>query len=97
MGGPMDGDGTLCGLAGPSRAQGPPRASSGWSEVEDEGAFCPAILLVWDPTWFLPSSVSGKLPDGTYGPGYKVIIVGTQRVYVSSRSSTASYIDGPIL
>lgn len=92
------GDGTMYGLAGPLASSGTaPSLIAQVRKWKTQGAFCPAILLVWDPTWFLPSSVSGKLPDGTYGPGYKVITVGTQRVYVSSRSSTASYIDGPIL
>jgi len=91
------GDGTLWGLGGPGASQGTaPSLKAQVKKWKTQGAFCPCIIVNFDPTSFQPASLSAKLPDGTYNPGYKVITVGTQRVYVSSRLPTASYIDGDI-
>lgn len=60
------------------------------------GCSVPYIIIAFDPSWFQPTLPPGSplLPDGTWGPWYKVETIAGARTYVPSRTSTAIYIDG---
>lgn len=54
------------------------------------------IIIAFDPSWFVPTLPAGDplLPDGQWGPWYKVEIVLGARTYVPSRTATALYVSG---
>ncbi len=92
------GDGTMWGLGGPGASVNTaPNLIALIKKWKTAGAFVPTIILAFDSSWFLVTSPSGKLPDGTWGNWWKVVVVGGRNVYVASRSSTASYIEGPFI
>ena len=92
------GDGTLYGLGGPLATSGTgPSLKALVKKWKTLGAFCPSIILAWDPTWLLPSSPSGKLPDGTWGEVWKVVTLAGVRQYAIARNqAVATCIDGPV-
>jgi hypothetical protein len=93
------GDGTLYGLGGPGATSGTgPSLKSLIKKWKTQGAFSPSIILAWDPTWFLPSSPSSKLPDGSWGADYTVVTIAGVRQYAIARNQiAATCIDGPII
>jgi hypothetical protein len=92
------GDGTLYGLAGPGASQGTAASLLGivkkWKTM---GAFCPAVILVWNALWMMPSSLAANMPDGTWANVWKVVTLGGVRQYAIARNeAAATVIEGPV-
>lgn len=78
------GDGGAWGFGQPAADfVGLPTLAAQWKR---QHSVYPAIIVSFDDTWYQPTSISAKLPDGTWGSWHKVV----SNIAVASRDTTVS-------